>query len=57
MTREQIIARNNARRGLFVPSEEVSIYLWNGWRLLDDCPGFDHALLQAPAVFEPKAAA
>jgi hypothetical protein len=39
-------------RGFYVPSQEAPIYLANGWRLLDDCPGCDRVLLQPPRHFQ-----
>ena len=36
------------QRGFYVPTEEAQAYLHLGYRLLDDCPGFDEVMLAAP---------
>jgi hypothetical protein len=42
------LIRRNRPRGHHVPTEEVSAHLANGWRVLDDCPGYDEVLLAPP---------
>lgn len=48
--------RRSRPRGVYVPPEEVPALLANGWRVLDDCPGHDEALLAPPRAFEREAA-
>jgi hypothetical protein len=33
------------QRGFYVPTEEAQAYLHLGYRLIDDCPGFDEVML------------
>jgi hypothetical protein len=53
--RAAIIHRNRPR-GIYIPTDDVSAHLANGWKLLDDCPGYDEVLLAPPAVWEREAA-
>ncbi len=46
------LVRRNRPRGIYTPIAEVSAHLANGWRLLDDCPGCDEALLAPPPAFK-----
>jgi hypothetical protein len=49
--------RANRPRGIYTPINEVSPHLACGWRLLDDCPGRDEALLAPPRQFSEGRAA
>lgn len=48
--------RPNRPRGFYIPTDEVSAHLANGWRVMDDCPGCDECLLAPPQVREVEAA-
>lgn len=47
--------RHNRPRGHHIPTHEVSAYLANGWRVLDECIGYDEVLLAPPVAREEAA--
>lgn len=42
-------------RGVYVPIDDVSMHLANGWRVLDDLAGADEVLLAPPAPWKAAA--